>query len=389
MNENFISQTIVDEFVSAIWVERYSSCGELQLVTAVTEDAIEALAEGTFVGRRGTKEVMEIQTQSIENNLLTVNGKSLVNFLDQRLFWATNPDDDTPENRIKDYSVTDKVGQAIADVVETMVITAVPFGGAYSDANIDWDADEIEFLELGDVDVSGDDEDITFTIGPLYQSIHQVAEKFGMGISLYLEEANIDTGYVLKFKTYAGEDRTSDSLTNDLIRLQPDLDSLSDIKELRSLQNYKNVAYVYFDGEITIHYEDPLDIPENFNRRVLMVDAENESLGRKPGPTEGWTYYPGGAAGHWTLPPDPLALAEWREAHARDALANWNYIRAIDGQTSPDNEFQYGTDYGLGDVIELQGLSGNISKARVTEFIISQDRSGERQYPTISVVTEE
>ncbi len=388
MNENFISQSIVDEFISVVWVERYSQCGEVQLVTAATPDLIEMLAEGTFLGLRGTTEVMLLETQSIENELLTVQGKSLVNFLDQRLMWKENPDDDDADVRVKDYTVNEKVGQAISDVVEAMVISATPFGGLYADANLDWDAEEIEYLELGDIDTSGDDEDVTFTIGPLYQSISQVAEKFGVGISLYLESSDVDAGYVLKFKTYTGEDRTSDSMTNELVRLQPDLDSLSEIKELRSIQTYKNTAYVYFDGEISIHYEDPLNIQEGFARRVLVVDAENEALGWKPGPTSGWTFYPGGAAGQWTMPPDPLELAAWREAHARDALANYNYIRAIDGQTSPDNEFQYGTDYGLGDVIELEGLSGNISVARITEFIRSQDRSGERQYPTISVVTE-
>ena len=387
MNENFISESIVDQYISAIWTERYSTHGDIQLVTAATPTLIEQLAEGTFVGLRGTPEVMQLETQNIEKNVLTVQGKSLVNFLDQRLMWKANPDDDAPEVRIKDYVVNDKVGQAIADVVESMVIDTASMGGLYADANLEWNTDEIEFLELGAVDVSGDDEDITFVTGPLYQSISQVAHQFGIGISLYLESSDIDAGYVLKFKTYTGEDRTSDSLTNDLIRLMPELDSLSDIKELRSIQTYKNTVYVYFDGEVTVHYEDPLNIQEGFNRRILVVDAENESIGRKPGPTTKTLGYGMSSIFSWTVPPDPLAILAWREEHAQDALANNNYIRAIDGQTSPENEFKYGVDYGLGDIIELEGLSGNIVKARITEYIRSQDKTGEREYPTISVVS--
>lgn len=411
MNENFIANSVVDEFVSVIWTERYSSAGDVQLVTAATPELREKLAEGTFLGLRGSKEVMQIKTQSVEDNTMTVVGVSLLGFLDERMAWFKNTayssGTDTPDKKIQDFVVTGKVGQVVADVVEDMVISPSSLGGTFATADLSWALDAIEHLELGPVDTSGDDERVTITVGPLYSSIQQVAAQEGLGISLYLDFSSVDSGYVLKFKTYRGQNRTT-SLSNaenaneydvtdppasvssgaQLVRLVPDMDSLSDVKELHSIEYYKNVAYVFYQGIVTTHYEDPANIPEGFKRRVLLVTAEGEPVGRKVSYLK--PYYRdrmlGGERYATYTVVGAEEIAKFRAQQAKDALANHNYIRAVDGQTSPHNDYKYGVHYELGDLIELQGLTGTLSKARVTEYIRSQDRTGEREYPTISVV---
>jgi hypothetical protein len=85
--------------------------------------------------------------------------------------------------------------------------------------------------------------------------------------------------------------------------------------------------------------------------------------------------------------PDPGDIAAFREQNAKDALANHNYIRAMDGETSLNTNHVFGVDYGLGDIIELESPSGLIQNARVTEHIRSSDKLGERDYPTISVIS--
>lgn len=375
LTENFLSKDIIEGYTSAIWTERYSAAGDVQIVVPALPDYIQKLQEGTYLALRGSKEVMQLKTQSIENNLLTVTGETLIKFLDERTIWYPNPiypnfPEDTSQ-AIVDYSVTGKPGQVIADVVTKMVITPVPFTESlWTPLNLDWDMEKIDFLTLGAVDTSGEDQMMTFPIGPLYTGIQSVASKLNVGISLYLASANRDTGYALKFTTYQGKDHTRDG-AYPLVRLTPTLDSLSKLKELRSIDGYKNVAYVYYDGEVTEHYADPdLPVPEGLARRSLIVNASGD-----PGtftPDDGWV--------------SPADMAAFREKNARDALANHNYIRAVDGETSPNIEYKYGTDYGLGDIIELQSFTGVISKARVTEFIRSKDKTGEKHYPTIAVI---
>lgn len=380
LTPNFLADENVDEYVSAIWTERYSKAGDTQIVTAATEESIAKLAEGTFLGLRGSKEIMILDTQTIKDGLLTVVGQDLLSFLNERQAWFYNPETSDADSRVADLTLdTMKPGEFIAHIVDMMVISPGDFPSAYSAANLVWADDAIPNLSLGPVDASGLVERLTATIGPLYDSIAQVAEKEGVGISLYLESADPDTGYSLKFSTYRGVDRTSDQTTNPLIRLSPDLDSISDVNEVRSIKDWKNVAYVYYQGEISVHLEDPsAPAPEGFDRRVLVTNAEGEPVGRKI--TQRETGYSQTVVG-------PTEIAAFRTQNAKDALANHNYIRAIDGQTSPSDEYKYGVDYGLGDVIELENLTGLRSKARVTEYIRSHDQTGAKEYPTISVVS--
>ncbi len=283
-----------------------------------------------------------------------------------------------------------------------MVINPTTLLGAYAPANIDWANDKIDNLSLGAVDVSGVVKRLTIPTGPLYDSIAQIAAQEGVGFTLYLDVADPVTGYSLKFTTYSGKDRTSGQSTYPLVRLVPALDSVQDLEEVRSIAEYKNVVYVYYKGIITKHLAEPtLPEPEGFARRVLVVNAEGEPVGRKEQPpTYTWSsgLAPSGKVGsggearavggtytNYTVV-GAAEITAFRDQHAKDALANHNYIKAVDGQTSPENDYQFGKDYGLGDILELEGLTGLISKARVTEYIRSEDQTGEKEYPTISVI---
>jgi hypothetical protein len=287
-----------------------------------------------------------------------------------------------------------------------MVIAPVPFTGSpWVNLNLDWERDKIDNLTLGDVDHSGDPTRWTIPVGPLYTVLQQVAEKDGLGMSLYLEYADAVMGYSLKFTTYRGVDHTSGQSVVPLIRLTPNMETLSDLKEIRSIDGYKNVCYVNYLNRLSTHYEDPLNIPEGLDRRVMITDAVGEPIGNKPTPTSRLMSYSatsanrevspttGGAGsvlygGAYTYTPSIIPADEqaFRDQNAKDALANHNYIRALDGQVSQINEYKFGTDYGLGDILELEGLTGVVSKARVTEYVRAQDNKGRREYPTLSVI---
>ena len=393
MNENFIPKDTVDEFQSVIWTERYSSAGEVQLIVPAEPLYLDMLKEGTYLGLRGSKEVMELKTDSIEKGLLTVVGKSLVQYLDERIHWAKTTDADQP---IGDYTPVDgtgapidmKLGPLITDRITKMVISPVPLTGgtAWTKMDLDWERDKIEHLELGASDDGGTAQRWTVPVGPLYSVLQPLAEQDGLGLTLYLESADADVGYVLKFDTYRGIDRSSTQDVNDLVRLTPDMETLTNLKEVRSIDGYKNVVYVVYENEVSIHYEDPDNIPEGLSRRVMIRDATGEPIGTTQVPDfflRG-AYY-GGVYQHIIV--GPADKVKFREQNAKDALANNNYIRAVDGEVSQVNQYKFGTDYNMGDILELQGITGILQKARVTEYIRAQDATGEREYPTLSVIS--
>jgi hypothetical protein len=346
---------------------------------------------------RGSKEVMQLETQSIEEGLATIAGYTLDGFLDQRMAWYTNPYYGTGtagENpsKILDYTATQLPGQFLANSVSLMCISPSVFSSTYASVSLNWPLEVIPHLSLGAVDITGPAKRLTLPIGPLYTGLAKIAEDEGLGMSLYLESAHPVEGYSLKFTTYRGLDHTKDG-NAPLVRLVPELDSIQNLKELRSTAHYKNVVYVLYAGTLYRYWEDMSGPePEGFSRRVMVTDAVGSPVGHK----ETYKTYGGGylyGTGYQEeVTRTVVSAAEqaaFLEQNARDALANNNYIRAIDGETSPNSEYQYGVHYGLGDVIELQGLTGTIAKSRVTEYIRSQDANGERQYPTISVLNKD
>jgi hypothetical protein len=71
---------------------------------------------------------------------------------------------------------------------------------------------------------------------------------------------------------------------------------------------------------------------------------------------------------------------------ARNELANNNYTRMVDGEVVPQSQYEFGVDYFLGDIVELQGHKGYNQQAQITEYIRTQDESGEKAYPTVTVI---
>jgi hypothetical protein len=58
----------------------------------------------------------------------------------------------------------------------------------------------------------------------------------------------------------------------------------------------------------------------------------------------------------------------------------------LDGEVVAQNQYKYGVDYNMGDVITLKGVHGAYQNARVIEYVRSEDGSGQKAYPTITVI---
>src|SRR4051812_15282661 len=142
LSSKFLPQESVGQFTSAIWTERYFSAGDLQLVVQAIPSQIDKLAKGTMVGLRGTKEIMMIETQSVEDGLLTVTGSSLLEFLNSRQAWFWNPDYNPlePTGALAAEYTKDNLtaGQIISDAVDKMVINPTDYLSSWASINLDW-----------------------------------------------------------------------------------------------------------------------------------------------------------------------------------------------------------------------------------------------------------
>lgn len=361
VDTNWLKTGVVDEFESVVWTERYRDSGEVNLVVAETPANRAFITEGIFLHTPSSQEIMLIDTISIEDGSITATGRTLTDFLKQRIFrktWQGNVDSWVTSGTLG-------AGASINVFLQDLINPATYLTGGLvltSGAN-----EAFTNLTLAP-DVSGPAVRLTIPYGDLFTAVQQTADSDDLGFTMYPQSVTDGTGN-LYFKVYRGVDRSSGQSTNPLVAFDPAMDSITGIKELRSLSGFKNVAYVWPSGitaqtQIVAVYGPGASSLTRFNRRSMMVTASDVN------------------AADYTS----AELITLLTQVGKDALANNNYVRMLDGQLVPQNAFVYGTDYSLGDVIDLRGTTSIAQKARVTEYIRAQDSTGERAYPTLSVI---
>jgi hypothetical protein len=362
LNRGFIKQFEIDRFSSVIWTERYYGDGEIELVVPATTEMIQKLPVGTFVGLVGSKEIMMIDTADSEKGQLKVTGAGLLPWLNNR-FIRTSA---LHEDRYWNFAGTP--GWALWAIIYYMCISGTYPLGVPNPASF-----VIPGLGLGGYDGSGASVNFAVPFGPVYDALRAIATTYEIGMKITLESAT-DTGYSLAFWSYKGLDRTTGQTDNPPVRFSPQMDTLTDIKELQSISSYKTLVYSFCppnpDGLADTIAAGTSQIsgpqPTGFDLRAEMTFEEDITTDMVGG--------------------DPATLQSILNSRAQQALSNARFVRAVDGSIVPLHQVQYGVDYNMGDVIEVQGNSQVVSSSRVTEYIRSQDSSGEKAYPTVAML---
>lgn len=358
LDEGFLKDVVIDETMSVVWAERFVKAGDFQLVVPFTQKRMTQLAEGKCVLEQSSKDPMIIESQLIENGLITVKGRTLEAFFNERYMRTS------ASMSVNELIIEDRPGNILSEIVERVTIAGTGSEGLGEEIDI------IPFLVIGDIDTSDPVISKQIPFGYMYDIMFPIAETAKLGMRVYLSRAD-PFGYELTFTAYKGIDRTSDQLDNDLVRFSSAQDSMTNIKQVGSIVGYKTVVYVYppswssVTSPTVVYAPSSSDAARGFDRRVLVLQANDISEDQVTGGT---------------------TLASLLAKAGADALANNNFTKLVDGEVVPQLRYQYGTNYKLGDLIELVGNDGVIQKAQITEYIRTKDATGERAYPTVSVV---
>lgn len=374
-NYNFLKIDEIDLFESAIWTERYYGDGEVELVVPPIPEIIEKLPKGRCFGLVGSKEPMIIETHDIANNQLKVSAISLTQWLNNRFIRTSASHDQRYWNTGAYY-----ISNLIRSIVLTWCIDSEYLNGAFGfDMGVPepWKL-KIPSLILGlgtyeTYETPVDARIIAVPFGPVYDAIRELGITYNIGMKTIRTDAS-DAPYnthPLNFITYIGVDRTSGQTANPVIRFSPKMDSFDEIKEIQSISDYKTNVYSYAPANPGGLATTPgtsiaaLPTPLGFDVRALMTFEEDIST-------------PEGATAA-----DLIKLLNDRAAKA---AANHKIVKLVDGIVTQTDQIKYGVDYRLGDIVEVEGYTGTIQKARITEYIRSQDKAGERAYPTLSMI---
>lgn len=370
LGRDFHKESIIDGFSSIIWTERYYGDSEVELVVPATSDMIRRLPKGTFLGVDNSSEVMILETVSIEDGKLKVTGIALLPWLNNRFVRASASHEDRYWN-----VPNKKPGEILWHIVNKMCVA----GSEYLNGTVNTGISNPQILAipglgLRDYDISGPLITVGVPYGPVYDALREIATTFEIGMQITLD-AVTDISFTLGFRSYKGLDRTSNQTENPPVRFSPHMDSFTDIKELQSIAALKTLVYAFAPGLTgddaalaTVPGVSSLTGPQyvGFDLRALLVFADDITTD--------------------TIGGNAATLVKILNSRAYDALTTNSMIVAVDGEIVPDNQFKYGVHYNLGDVIEVEGNSGAVQAARVTEYIRSQDSAGEKAYPTVSMI---
>lgn len=372
LDRNFHKTDIIDGFFSIIWTERYYGDSEVELVVPPTKDMIQKLQEGTFLGLDKSDEVMILETANIEENQLKVKGISLLSWLNNRFIRTSALHQDRYW-----YLSGESAGWILWAIIYYMCTSGSPYLNGTTPIGIPNPQQfAIPGLWLRDYDKSGGVVSVGIPYGPIYDAMREIATTYEVGMQITLDSVS-DSAYTLGFRSYKGLNRTSSQTENSVVRFSPQMDSFTNIKELRSIAALKTQVYSFAPGLNPAEGQPDLRTTPGistlsgtqytgFDLRAQLVFADDIT-----------TDMVAGSASN---------LLNILNSRAKDVLTTNHYVKAVDGEIVPENQFKYGVHYNLGDIIEVQGNSEVVSTSRVTEYIRAQDKAGEREYPTVAML---
>lgn len=335
-DQNFTQIGLIDEYTSLIWTKRYLECGDFEVDLPIESgqkipeyieyDNYVSLKEDPEDGYYMIIDTIETTIDENDNFVLKVSGKSLQTILSRRIVW----DETTYENRKTSYIVEDLLNKSI--IKPSLALRKI-------DNFIFEPPSSTDDFSNVDVEYKGDD---------ILTAVQNLADKDDYGISVLYD------GKSFVCKLYKGIDRTYNQNERNIVLFSSDMGNLLSSDYLVSTVDYKNVVLVI--GQDTAKYI--LGDVSGLDRREYRHNASGTSS------------------------------KSLLKLDAYSALKEHRIKELMDGEIVSE-EYEYGVDYFIGDIVQIRNDFEIERMARITEMIFSQDNSGINIYPTVEIINEE
>ena len=170
------------------------------------------------------------------------------------------------------------------------------------------------------------------------------------------------SGKKLDFQLYAGKDRSFSQTVNHFVIFSPGFDNMLSSNYEESLEKYKNLCYV--KGEVAAG-----DATESKLTSAYRSRTEPSGLQRREVYSE--------------VSGDFETEAQLKE-RGLETLEDNAATKCFEAEVDTNIMFQYGKDFFLGDIVQVENEYGMQARARVTEVITTHDPSGFSCYPTFT-----
>ena len=341
---------IVDLFDSFIWTERFTGDGEFELYLPTNAKSLQYILPDSFVQIQQSKRTMIIESLFLNTdieagNQYVVKGRSLESILERRIIRFQ-----TTLNGNLQTGIQTLINQnAISPSDSTRKITKLVFETSTDPL--------ITGLTVSD----------QFHGETLLEAINYLCKKNGIGFKITINELG-----QFVFKLFVGVDRSYSTSGDSIILFSPKMDNLTSSQYFFSRKSHKTTTLVGGEGEgflrKTLDVTRPGGALTELDRREGFEDASFIS-----------SSYSGGT----------LSLTDYNlllESRGLFYLNENSDIEAFDGQVDPNMNYKYDENYGLGDIVQITNEYGLSGKVLVKEYIFSEDKSGEKIFPTFEKV---
>lgn len=346
LDENKNSIGIIDNYNSLLWVDCYDEVGHFELLTNISAHNLSLLRKNNYIWIAESEhlqiiERVQINTDSTNSKILTASGRSAESILARRVVWNTTV-------------LKGNVQECIEKLLNE---------NAISPSDEDRKIPSIIYKQTSDERILNTTIDAQYSYSNLLDTIKYLCWVCDVGFKMTLSLTN-----ELVFELYKGYDRSYEQLTNPFVVFSAEYDNLISSNYVEDNSNLKNVALVAGQGEDEARIKTVVGSGTGLSRREIFTDARDLS-----------TYVDGVdiSAEEYIS-----QLAQRGEEDLQEHLDNSSF----DAQVDSRQMFVYGSDFFMGDVIQIDSEYDITGRARITEIIITHNESGRDLYPTFTMI---
>lgn len=349
LNTDLDAIRVMDTYESFIWADRYYTYGDFEIYTPMMDDILTYIKQDYYLQNPNSEHVMIIEKLQIssdveEGNHLQVTGRSLESILDRRVVW-------------KQKTISGNLQNAIKTLLNENVISP-------SDSNRQ--ISNFIFEASTDTAITSLTIEAQYTGDNLYDVISGICSERGIGFKVTL---NSDKQFV--FKLYAGSDRSYAQTENPYVIFSPNFENIINSNYIESKSALKTITLVGGEGEGSSRRYTTVGSGSGLDRREMFTDARDISS-----EVDGETIS------------DSQYISQLQQRGKEDLAENIEVV-SFEGEVESSQMFVYGEDFFIGDIVQVANEYGHETKARVLEFVTSEDEEGTSTYPTFSTISDE
>ena len=366
LDSNFVAFLLIDDHIGINWSTRYNDTGNVELILPKTKEYGTLIDTDMYISIPESDYFMlitEINKQSnlTEGSQITIKGSTLDTLLSRRVVHGSQT------------TFSGSIENVVFGLIRTNCIDVEDsrkFPNFKLVANSD---SKLASIFVDEKDYKGEN---------LFDAIKTICQDKDVGFKMGVNSDN-----QIYFTLYMGTDRSWSQNAVPSVVFSPEYENLISSNYTKNIVDYKTFSYV----EYTVTMKTMVEVKDPDTGETEMKEEESKATYETTTQIEAASGYGRREttfkAEDENIEDQALAAAT-AIANAKKELIDANKKEAFDGELSEEGQFMYGKDYNLGDIVQVIDEDGHEGTCRISEIVISEDRSGFFIVPTFTFINE-